>query len=30
MGDFLNFCPVISIEGSRMDKFDVSRVNQPN
>ena len=23
MGDFLNFCPVISIEGSRMDKFDV-------
>jgi hypothetical protein len=26
MGDFLNFCPVISIEGSRMDKFDVPRM----
>ena len=26
MGDFLNFCPVISIEGSRMDKLDVPRM----
>ena len=26
MGDFLNFCPVISIEGSRMDKFNVPRM----
>lgn len=26
MGDFINFCPVISIEGSRMDKFDVPRM----
>ena len=26
MGDFLNFCPVISIEGSQMDKFDVPRM----
>ena len=26
MGNFLNFCPVISIEGSRMDKFDVPRM----
>ena len=26
MGDFLNFCPIISIEGSRMDKFDVPRM----
>ena len=26
MGDFLNFCPVISIEGSCMDKFDVPRM----
>ena len=26
LGDFLNFCPVISIEGSRMDKFDVPRM----
>lgn len=26
MSDFLNFCPVISIEGSRMDKFDVPRM----
>ena len=26
MGDFLNFCPVIAIEGSRMDKFDVPRM----
>ena len=26
MGDFLNFCPVISIEGSRMDQFDVPRM----
>lgn len=26
MGDFLNFCPVISIEGSHMDKFDVPRM----
>lgn len=24
MGDFLNFCPVISINGSRMDKLNVS------
>ena len=26
MGDFLNFCPVIAIEGSRMDKLDVPRM----
>ena len=26
MGDFLNFCPVISIEGSRMEAFDVPRM----
>ncbi len=26
MGDFLNFCPVIAIEGSRMDKFDMPRM----
>ena len=26
MGDFLNFCPVISIEGSRMDELDVPRM----
>lgn len=26
MGDFLNFCPVISISGSTMEKFDVSRM----
>ena len=26
MGDFLNFCPVISIEGSQMDKLDVPRM----
>ena len=23
MGDFLNFCPIISVEGSRMSQFDV-------
>ena len=26
MADFLNFCPVISIEGSRMNKLDVPRM----
>lgn len=26
MGDFLNFCPVIGIEGSRMKAFDVPRM----
>ena len=26
MGEFLNFCPVISIEGSRMSRFDVPRM----
>lgn len=26
MGNFLNFCPVISIEGSQMQKFDVPRM----
>lgn len=26
MGDFLNFCPVISIDGSRMREFDVSQM----
>ncbi len=26
MGDFLNFCPVISIDGSRMYEFDVSQM----
>ncbi len=26
MGEFLNFCPIISIEGSRMNQFDVPRM----
>lgn len=26
MGDFLNFCPVIAIDGSRMREFDVSQM----
>lgn len=26
MGDFLNFCPVISVEGSQMTPFDVPRM----
>ena len=26
LGDFLNFCPIISIEGSRMNKFDVEKM----
>ena len=26
MGEFLNFCPIISIEGSRMDKYDVPKM----
>lgn len=26
MGEFLNFCPVISIEGSRMSRFSVSKM----
>ena len=26
MGDFLNFCPVISVEGSQMKPFDVPRM----
>ena len=26
MGEFLNFCPIISIEGSKMKKFDVPRM----
>lgn len=26
MGEFLNFCPVISIEGSRMSQFSVSKM----
>ncbi len=26
MGEFLNFCPIISIEGSRMNRFDVPRM----
>ena len=28
LGDFLNFCPVISINGSRMDKFDTDKMLQ--
>ena len=26
MGEFLNFCPIISIEGSKMNQFDVPRM----
>ncbi len=26
MGEFLNFCPIISIEGSRMSRFDVPKM----
>lgn len=26
MGDFLNFCPIISVEGGRMNQFDVPRM----
>ena len=26
MGDFLNFCPIISVEGSKMSAFDVPRM----
>ncbi len=26
MGEFLNFCPIISIEGSRMNQFDVPKM----
>lgn len=26
LGDFLNFCPIISIEGSKMNKFDVDKL----
>lgn len=26
MGDFLNFCPIISIEGSKMSQFDVPKM----
>lgn len=26
MGEFLNFCPIISIEGSKMSRFDVLRM----
>ncbi len=26
MGEFLNFCPIISVEGSRMNQFDVPRM----
>lgn len=26
MGEFLNFCPIISIEGSKMNKFDVPKM----
>lgn len=26
MGEFINFCPVISIEGSQMNRFDVPRM----
>lgn len=26
LGDFLNFCPIISIEGSQMKKYDVSKM----
>ena len=26
LGDFLNFCPIISIEGSRMNKYDVDKM----
>lgn len=26
LGDFLNFCPIISIEGSKMNKFDVDKM----
>ena len=26
MGEFINFCPIISIEGSRMNRFDVPRM----
>lgn len=26
MGEFLNFCPIISIEGSKMDRFDVPKM----
>ncbi len=26
MGEFLNFCPIIAIEGSRMNQFDVPRM----
>ncbi len=28
MGDFLNFCPVIGIEGSKMSKYDVDNLLQ--
>lgn len=28
LGDFLNFCPIISIEGSNMQKFDVDNMLQ--
>ena len=26
MGEFLNFCPIISIEGSKMNQFDVPKM----
>lgn len=26
MGEFINFCPIISIEGSQMNRFDVPRM----
>lgn len=26
LGDFLNFCPIISIEGSKMNKYDVDKM----
>ena len=31
MGEFLNFCPIISIEGSKMSQFDVQteRIGSP-
>jgi hypothetical protein len=28
MGEFLNFCPIISIEGSQMDRYDVPKMLQ--
>lgn len=28
MGEFLNFCPIISIEGSKMEQFDVPKMQE--